>query len=58
MTVMYLDEKGLVIEFGEDRNVRMDLSEQEASVIKTILDDPNMWANFLGSLSVALTQHV
>lgn len=55
---MYLDEKGLVIEFGEDRNVRMDLSEQEASVIKTILDDPNMWANFLGSLSVALTQHV
>lgn len=59
--VLYFEDNNLIVSFGTPDDLRtatMELkTEEERDLIKTVLSDANLWANFLGSLSAAYTQH-
>lgn len=44
----------LYITYGLDREMDMKLDKDEAEVVDALLDDPNFWVMFLGSISAAL----
>lgn len=49
----------LKVVFGDDRVATMSLERQEEKeVVERFLADPNMWATFFGSLSVALKDNM
>jgi hypothetical protein len=52
---IFIEDGILVIAFGDNRTAEMELeTEAETATVLTLLADPNFWAQFLGSLSVAL----
>ena len=54
---LFFDGNYLVVAFGEERCAIMDLeTEEEAELVKTLLADPNFWAQFLTSLSAGIKQ--
>lgn len=56
---IYFDEGNLVVAYGDGNLVTMELErEDEREIVRKIVDDPNTWAAFLGSLSAALKKHV
>lgn len=48
----------LVVEFGDGKNAVLELKDsEETELVETLLEDPNLWASFLGSLSAAIGKH-
>lgn len=48
----------LIVEFGDGRNAVLELADdEERELIKTVLADINLWANFLNALSAAIGKH-
>ena len=55
---IFFVENRLVVSYGDGRSAFMELdSEEERQLVKTVLADPNFWANLLGSLSAAIKRH-
>ena len=57
---LHLQDNKLTIYYGDYyRDITLDMkSEEHSAVAKTVLDDPNFWANFLNSFSTAINNHV
>jgi hypothetical protein len=54
---LFLDTDGLVVGFGE-KTIEMEFNNpEEVTLVKTLLESPDFWASFLGSLSAALGRH-
>jgi hypothetical protein len=52
---LHFEGNNLIVQFGDNRNMSLELkNEQEKQVIETLLADPNLWAQFFGSISAAL----
>lgn len=57
--VLTIVEDGLVVLFGQDRNILMELdTESEVELCQQVLADPNFWLNFTQSLSGALKKQL
>lgn len=59
---MDLKDQELTIYYGNvnepPRAVTMDLeTDEEAVLVKSVIESPDFWASFLGSLSAAIGQH-
>lgn len=55
----YFEDNNLIILFGEDRSASIELNnEDEVEVLRTLLADPNLWAQFFGALSYSLKEHI
>lgn len=53
-------EDNLVVIYGPDEDphsATLELNHDEAMIVGAMLDDPNMWSTFLGSISAAIGQH-
>lgn len=54
----HFEENKLVVEFDKNRRGWMEFdTKEEQDLVAKLLRDPNMWANFFGSLSAAIGKH-
>lgn len=59
VSIYITSDNELVVEFGEDRNATMKLeTKQERELVEKLMQDVNLWHNFLSSLSAAMTQQL
>lgn len=55
----HFNENDLIVHFGQNRSATMSLAnKEEKKVVEYFLSDPNLWANFFGSLSAALKENM
>jgi hypothetical protein len=53
--VVYILDNKMMIEFGVERSVTLELpNAEEQEIVKALLADPNFWARFVSSISAAL----